>query len=149
MQPHLKVQKLHPQAIIPAYQSTGASGFDFHALESTFIPAGDIVVVRTGLAMEIDQGLELQIRPRSGLALKHKISVLNTPGTVDSDYRGEIMVILINHGKEDFTINQGDRIAQGVIAPIVQVAFEEVATLAQTARGDKGFGSSGIAKDKS
>lgn len=146
LQTTLKIQRLHPQAIIPAYQSAGSSGFDFHALESTFVPAGDIGVVRTGLAMEIAQGFELQVRPRSGLALKHSISVLNTPGTIDSDYRGEIMVILINHGAKDFAINQGDRIAQGVIAPVVQVAFEEVSTLTHTERGDKGFGSSGIAQ---
>lgn len=146
LQTTLKIQKLHPQAIVPAYQSTGSSGFDFHALESSTIPAGGVGVVRTGIAVEMERGLELQVRPRSGLALKHSISVLNTPGTIDSDYRGEIMVILINHAKEDFIINQGDRIAQGVVAPIVQVAFEEVATLAQTARGDKGFGSSGIAQ---
>lgn len=144
----LKIQKLHPQAIVPAYQSAGSSGFDFHALESSAIPAGGVGVVRTGIAVEMEQGLELQVRPRSGLALRHSISVLNTPGTIDSDYRGEIMVILINHAKEDFIINQGDRIAQGVVVPIVQVAFDEVATLTQTTRGEKGFGSSGIAKTK-
>ncbi|WP_407379288.1 dUTP diphosphatase [Helicobacter sp.] len=143
----MKLQKLDSRAIIPRYQSAGASGFDFHALEATTIPAGDVGVVRTGLAMELAQGLELQIRPRSGLAVKSKISVLNTPGTIDSDYRGEIMVILINHGKSDFAIQAGDRIAQGVVAQVCQVCFEvclEEGELSPSERGAKGFGSSGV-----
>lgn len=142
----LKIQKLHSDAIIPAYQSEGASGFDLHALESARIGAHERGVVRTGLAVEVEHGYELQVRPRSGLALKHGISVLNTPGTIDSDYRGEVMVILINHSSEDFIIQKGDRIAQGVIQKIYQVRFEEVGELSSAKRGKKGFGSSGVGK---
>lgn len=139
----ITIQKLDPRARIPKYQSAGASGFDFHALESSTIPAGGVGVVRTGLAMEIAQGFELQIRPRSGLAVKSHISVLNTPGTIDSDYRGEIMVILINHGKSEFAIQAGDRIAQGVVQQVFQVEFRE-GELGASERGAKGFGSSGV-----
>lgn len=102
------------------------------------------MLIGTGLAFEIESGFEIQIRPRSGLALKHGISVLNTPGTIDSDYRGEIKVILINHSQEDFCIKQGDRIAQAVINEIVRAVFEVVDNLTPSVRGEGGFGSSGI-----
>ncbi len=140
----VKIKKCHQDAIIPQYQSSGASGFDFHALESMVIKAGDRAAVKTGLAFEIPQGYEMQVRPRSGLALKNGISVLNTPATIDSDYRGEVMIILINLSKEDFAIKQNDRIAQGVIQEVMQVEFEETQNLSQSERGIKGFGSSGV-----
>lgn len=140
----VKIKKLHPDAKIPAYQSKGAAGFDFCSIEKKLIKAGEWELVKTGLAFEISEGYELQVRPRSGLALKNGISVLNSPGTVDSDYRGEICVILINHSKVDFNIEVGDRIAQGVIAKVEQVGFELVESLSDTQRGESGFGSSGI-----
>lgn len=140
----VKLKKLHPEAKIPSYQSKGAAGFDFCSIEKKTIKAGEWELVKTGLAFEIAKGYELQVRPRSGLALKNGISVLNSPGTVDSDYRGEICVILINHSKVDFSIEVGDRIAQGVIAKVEQVGFMEVENLSDTQRGEGGFGSSGI-----
>lgn len=140
----VKLKKLHPEAKIPSYQSKGAAGFDFCSIEKKLIKAGEWELVKTGLAFEIAEGYELQVRPRSGLALKNGISVLNSPGTVDSDYRGEICVILINHSKVDFNIEVGDRIAQGVIAKVEQVGFMEVENLSDTQRGEGGFGSSGI-----
>lgn len=140
----VKLKKLHPDAKIPSYQSKGAAGFDFCSIEKKVIKAGEWELVKTGLAFEIAEGYELQVRPRSGLALKNGISVLNSPGTVDSDYRGEICVILINHSKVDFSIEVGDRIAQGVIAKVEQVGFMEVENLSDTQRGEGGFGSSGI-----
>ncbi len=140
----IKIKKCHKDAIIPQYQSSGAAGFDLCALESVVLKARSRAAIKTGLAFEIPQGYEMQVRPRSGLALKNAISVLNTPGTIDSDYRGEVMVILINHSDEDFSINQGDRIAQGVVQKVEQVEFEEVEILSETKRGEGGFGSSGI-----
>ena len=139
----LKVQRLSDEAIIPRYHSAEAAGFDLHSIDEVVLKAGERVAVRTGLAFEIDKGYEIQVRPRSGLAIKNGISVLNTPGTIDSDYRGEIMVILINLGKEDFAIHKGDRIAQAVVQRVWQVDFVEVNDLAQSERGAKGFGSSG------
>lgn len=139
----IKIKKLHQDAKIPMYQSDGAAGFDFCSVEKCVIKAGEWLLVKTGLAFEIAQGYELQIRPRSGLALKNGISVLNSPGTIDSDYRGEIGIVLINHSKIDFCIEVGDRIAQGVVASVRQVIFEEVEVLSDTQRGSGGFGSSG------
>lgn len=143
----IRIKKLQKDAIIPTYQTPQAAGFDLHALESSVIKAGERALVQTGLAFEIDEGYEVQVRPRSGLALKHGISVLNTPGTVDSDYRGEIKVILINHSCEDFTIQKGDRIAQGVVCLVYQAEFEEVQILAESVRGEGGFGSSGLVQE--
>lgn len=140
----IKIKKLHQNARVPAYQSVGSAGFDFCSIEKKVIRAGEWELVKTGLAFELENGYELQVRPRSGLALKNGISVLNSPGTVDSDYRGEICVILINHSKVDFEIEVGDRIAQGVVAKVEQVGFVEVESLLDTQRGDGGFGSSGI-----
>lgn len=142
----VKIKKLHPQAVIPEYQTSGAAGFDFHSVEECVIGFKEWKLIKTGLAFEIPNGFELQVRPRSGLALKNGISVLNSPGTIDSDYRGEVGIILINHSKEDFCIKVGDRIAQGVIAEVMQVGFEVTDELSQTARGADGFGSSGISK---
>ena len=128
---------------LPAYATGGAAGMDVLAAEDVTLTPGQRHAVATGLALAIPQGYEIQVRPRSGLALKHGITVPNTPGTIDSDYRGELKVILINHGTEDFAIARGDRVAQLVLAPVTQAAWEEVETLDETARGAGGFGSTG------
>ena len=134
-------------AVIPEYKTSGAAGADICALLDAplTIPAGKFAMVPTGLFFEIPEGYEVQIRPRSGLAAKNGVTVLNTPGTIDSDYRGEIKVILINLGAADFTINSGDRIAQMVVAPVTQTAFSITDSLSETERGAGGFGSTGIA----
>lgn len=128
---------------LPAYATDGAAGMDVVAAEQVMLAPGTRHAVSTGLAVAIPAGYEIQVRPRSGLALKHGISVPNTPGTIDSDYRGELKVILINLGQEHFTIHRGDRIAQLVLAPVVQAAWQEVDDLDATARGEGGFGSTG------
>ncbi|MES2724552.1 MAG: dUTP diphosphatase [Pseudomonadota bacterium] len=134
---------------LPAYETADSAGMDLRAAvpqdEPLIIRPGDRHAVPTGLAMAIPRGFEGQVRPRSGLALKSGITCLNTPGTVDSDYRGEVKVILINLGAEDFTVRRGDRIAQMVIAPVIQAAVAEVTDLDETARGAGGFGSTGAA----
>ncbi len=128
---------------LPAYATAGAAGMDVVSAESVTLAPGGRHAVATGLALAIPQGYEIQVRPRSGLALKHGITVPNTPGTIDSDYRGELKVILINLGGEPFTIQRGDRVAQLVLAPVVQAAWDEVAELDATERGAGGFGSTG------
>jgi dUTP pyrophosphatase len=128
---------------LPAYATTGAAGMDVVSAEDVVIAPGGRHAVATGLAMAIPEGYEIQVRPRSGLALKHGITVPNTPGTIDSDYRGELKVILINLGDEPFTVQRGDRVAQLVLAPVVQAAWDEVAELDATERGTGGFGSTG------
>ncbi|MCB2050451.1 MAG: dUTP diphosphatase [Novosphingobium sp.] len=129
---------------LPAYATSGAAGMDVVAAEDVVLPAsGGRHAVATGLAMAIPDGFEIQVRPRSGLALKHGISLANAPGTIDSDYRGELKVILINHGDADFAIKRGDRIAQIVLAPVVRAAWVVSESLDDTARGAGGFGSTG------
>lgn len=128
---------------LPAYATAGAAGMDVVSAEQVIIASGARHAVATGLTLAIPEGYEIQVRPRSGLALKHGITVPNTPGTIDSDYRGELKVILINLGHEPFVIARGDRIAQLVLAPVVQAAWDEVAELDSTARGTGGFGSTG------
>ena len=128
---------------LPAYATSGAAGMDVVSAEDVTIAPGARHAVATGLALAIPQGFEIQVRPRSGLALKHGITVPNTPGTIDSDYRGELKVILINHGDEPFAIQRGDRVAQLVLAPVVQATWDEVAELDSTTRGEGGFGSTG------
>lgn len=128
---------------LPAYATNGAAGMDVLSAEDVMLAPGGRHGVATGLAMAIPPGYEIQVRPRSGLALKHGISVPNTPGTIDSDYRGELKVILINHGAEPFAVHRGDRIAQLVLAPVTQAAWREVAELDETGRGEGGFGSTG------
>ena len=128
---------------LPAYATAGAAGMDVLSAEEVALAPGARHAVATGLALEIPPGYEIQVRPRSGLALKHGISVPNTPGTVDSDYRGELKVILINHGAEPFAIHRGDRVAQLVLAPVVRAAWDEVEELDDTQRGSGGFGSTG------
>jgi len=137
------IKKLNLDAIIPQYQSKDAAGFDLHSIENYTIQPNERVLIKTGLSMAIDSGYELQIRPRSGLAYKNGITVLNAPGTIDSDYRGEIMVLLINHSNDEFIIKVGERIAQGVINAIIQTSFIEVKNLDETKRGSGGFGSTG------
>lgn len=131
---------------LPAYETKGAAGLDLRAAisESVTLAPGARTLVPTGLAMQLPEGFEGQIRPRSGLALRHGVTVLNAPGTVDSDYRGEVSVVLINHGSENFTVTRGDRIAQIVIAPVIRALLSEVETLDETARGAGGYGSTGI-----
>ncbi len=128
---------------LPAYETSGAAGMDLRAAESVTLKPGARHLVPTGLAIALPPGFEAQVRPRSGLAVKHGVTVLNAPGTIDSDYRGEVKVPLINHGQEDFVITRGDRIAQMVIAPVTQASWTEVNVLGETARGAGGFGSSG------
>lgn len=140
----IKIKKLHTDAIIPAYQTQGAAGFDLHAIEETFLRPGERKLIATGLAFAIEQGYEVQIRGRSGLAFKFGIGVLNAPGTIDSDYRGEIKVLLVNHGDDDFHVNKGDRIAQAVVAQVEMATLCVVDELDDTLRGEKGFGSTGV-----
>ena len=128
---------------LPAYATAGAAGMDVVSAEDVVIAPGARHPVATGLALAIPEGFEIQVRPRSGLAFKHGITVPNTPGTIDSDYRGELKVLLINHGVEPFAIQRGDRVAQLVLAPVVQAAWEEIEELDETARGAGGFGSTG------
>lgn len=128
---------------LPAYATGGAAGMDVLAAEDVTIAPGERHAVATGLSVAIPPGYEIQVRPRSGLALKHGIGVPNTPGTIDSDYRGELKVILINHGSEPFAVARGDRVAQLVLAPVTRGAWEEVDDLDDTARGSGGFGSTG------
>ena len=128
---------------LPAYATSGSAGMDVVSAEDVTIAPGARHAVATGLSVAIPQGFEIQVRPRSGLAFKHGITVPNTPGTIDSDYRGELRVLLINHGSEDFAIARGDRVAQLVLAPVVQAAWSEVDELDATQRGAGGFGSTG------
>ena len=149
MNPTVPIVRL-PHAVdlpLPAYETAQAAGMDLRAAvpedEPLILRPGSRFAVPTGLAFALPAGFEGQVRPRSGLAFKSGVTCLNTPGTVDADYRGEVKVILINHGEEDFTIRRGDRIAQLVIAPVVQARWAEVASLDETARGAGGFGSTG------
>lgn len=129
---------------LPAYATEGAAGMDVLAAEALVLGPGERHAVATGLRLAIPDGYEVQVRPRSGLALKHGISVPNTPGTIDSDYRGELKIILINLSAEPFSIARGDRVAQLVLAPVTRLCWEEVAALDATARGEGGFGSTGL-----
>jgi dUTP pyrophosphatase len=129
---------------LPNYTTSGAAGMDICAAESLTLRAGKRHAVATGFAFAIPDGYEVQVRPRSGLALKHGITCLNTPGTIDSDYRGEVKVILANLGEDDFQITKGDRIAQIVVAPVTHAAMVEVEEIDDTARGTGGFGSTGV-----
>ena len=129
---------------LPSYETSGSAGMDVRAAEELVIAPSKRGLIGTGFAFAIPAGYEIQVRPRSGLALKKGIGILNTPGTIDSDYRGELKVILINHGDEDFVIQRGDRIAQIVVAPVQRGNLVEVEDLDETARGSGGFGSTGI-----
>jgi dUTP pyrophosphatase len=139
------VQRLpHAEGLpLPAYATEGAAGMDLLAAREVTIPPGGRALVPTGLCIALPEGYEMQVRPRSGLALRHGVTVLNTPGTVDSDYRGEVGVILLNTGAEPFAVARGERIAQAVFAPVTRAAWEEVVMLPETRRGAGGFGSTG------
>ena len=139
------IKKLNPDVELPAYKTSGASGMDLMAFteEPITIEPNSSYLVPTGLSIAFSEDYEVQIRPRSGLAAKKRITVLNTPGTIDSDYRGEIKIILFNHGKEEFVINNKDRVAQMILVPVVKMKFEEVENLPDTLRGEGGFGSTG------
>ena len=141
----IQIKKLSDSVSIPKYETTGSSGMDIaaHIPNNIIIDPGEKALVSTGLSIAIPKGYEVQIRPRSGLAAKKNITVLNTPGTIDADYRGEIKVILINLGKEKFVVENRDRIAQMVFCPVVQASLDEVKELSDTARGSDGFGSTG------
>ena len=139
------IKKLDPAVRPPMYKTRGASGMDLMAFikEPINVKSKTSSLIPTGLSVAFSEDYEIQIRPRSGLAAKNNISVLNTPGTIDSDYRGEIKVIIYNHGNDDFIINNGDRIAQMILAPIIKIEFEETDNLPETLRGKGGFGSTG------
>ena len=139
------VKKSNPAIELPSYKTNGASGMDLMAWVDNpiILKPGTSCLVPTGISVAFPQEYEIQVRPRSGLAAKNNISVLNTPGTIDSDYRGEIKIILFNHGNEDFIINNKDRIAQMVLTPIIKMQLEETNELPDTNRGEGGFGSTG------
>jgi dUTP pyrophosphatase len=149
MTPIVPIRRLasNPDLPLPAYETAGAAGMDLRAAvpaaEPIVLRPGDRASVPTGLAFALPEGFEGQVRPRSGLAARHGVTQVNTPGTIDSDYRGEVKVIVINLGEEDFTIRRGDRIAQLVIAPVTRAEWSEVESLDETARGAGGFGSTG------
>ena len=139
----LKIKKLHDDAIVPNFAHKGDAGMDLYSIEEVVIPASESRLIKTGISIALPKNTEAQVRPRSGLALKHSVTVLNTPGTIDEGYRGEIGVILINHGKEDFTVNKNMKIAQMVVKPIYDINILEVNDLDDTERGNGGFGSTG------
>ena len=139
------IKRLSDKVVLPKYETEGSSGLDLaaHINESIEIKPGSTAIIPTGLAVSIPKNFEIQIRPRSGLAAKNQLSVLNTPGTIDADYRGELKVILINLGAKSFLVENGTRIAQMVLCPIVKADLKEVKTLGDTKRGSGGFGSTG------
>ena len=140
----LSVKKLREDAVLPSYAHPGDAGMDLCACEAVTIGAGEVGLVPTGIAIALPEGTEAQVRPRSGLALKHAVTLLNSPGTIDEGYRGEIKVIMINHGRLPFVVEKGMRIAQMVIARFSQAELCEVDDLSETARGVGGFGSTGV-----
>ena len=139
------IKKLNQSVQLPSYKTKGASGMDLMAFvkKPIYLKPGKSCLVPTGLSVAFPEGYEIQIRPRSGLAAKNNISVLNTPGTIDSDYRGELKIILFNHGNENFIINNNDRVAQIVLTPIIKIELKETSKLPETIRGKGGFGSTG------
>ena len=139
------IKKLNPKVRLPIYKTEGSSGMDLMAFtdKPIKIPANSSALIPTGISLAIPSDVEIQIRPRSGLATKSSIGVLNSPGTIDSDYRGELKIILFNHGNNEFTVNNNDRVAQMVLMPVLKMNFEEVDELPKTIRGAGGFGSTG------
>ena len=139
------IKKLNPDVKLPEYKTEGASGMDLFAFikKPVIVKPRSSNLISTGLSVAFSKDFEIQIRPRSGLAAKFSVSVLNTPGTIDSDYRGELKIIIFNHGEKNFTINNGDRIAQMVLSPIMKIELEETDNLPETLRGEGGFGSTG------
>ena len=140
----LKILKLHPAAITPQYAHPGDAGLDLFAVEETEIPPGETKLIKTGIAIALPPDTEAQIRPRSGLALKHSITVLNSPGTIDAGYRGELGIILINHGTKLFQVVPGMKVAQLIVAAIIRTKVTVVTEFDSTSRDKKGFGSSGV-----
>lgn len=140
----LKVKLVNKKAVLPCYAHPGDAGLDLFSVEKREIPSGESALIGTGIVIELPEHTEAQIRPRSGLALNHQVTLLNTPGTIDHGYRGEIKVIMINHGKKTFIVEEGMKIAQMVIKPVLTVEVVVVDELTQTGRGDGGFGSTGI-----
>ncbi|MBI4548062.1 MAG: dUTP diphosphatase [Ignavibacteriae bacterium] len=144
----VRISRINPNdrdILLPAYATNGSSGMDMYAAveKETVVKPGETVLLPSGFRIEVPQGYEAQVRPRSGLAIKHGIGILNSPGTIDSDYRGEVKIILTNFGKENFIVQRGDRIAQLVLAPVVRAEWVEVKEVQQTSRGAGGFGHSG------
>lgn len=139
----VKIQKLHSDAVVPEYKTLGSAGADLVSIEDLDIQPGKVGVVSLGFSVSFPPGYEIQIRPRSGLAANYAVTVVNTPGTVDSDYRGPMKVLLINHGDKVFRVNKGDRVAQMVLNEIKRAHFEEIESLDMTERGEGGFGSTG------
>ena len=140
----LRFKRIHPDAVLPAYAHPGDAGMDVRSVEDVVIPPGGRALVHTGLVMMLPPMYEAQVRPRSGLALKHGVTVLNTPGTIDAGYRGEVGVILANFGDGDFSVKKGDKIAQIVVAPVTQAEIAEADEIDETERGAGGFGSTGV-----
>lgn len=140
----VKIKKLNENAIIPNFAHKGDAGMDLYSIEEVVIPPGKTSLIKTGISIQLPTMTEAQVRPRSGLALKHSITVLNTPGTIDEGYRGEIGVILINHGDSDFTVTKHMKIAQMVVKPIYDINIVEVDDLSDSDRGEGGFGSTGF-----
>ena len=140
----LKIKRLSPDAVIPQYAHPDDSGLDLCSIEDLTLQPGDWATIRIGFAIELPPGTEAQVRPRSGLAARNAITILNTPGTIDEGYRGEVCIITINLGKEPFAVTKGMRIAQMVICPVIRVKIEEIETLSDTARNLGGFGSTGV-----
>lgn len=143
MNVEVKIKRMHEDAMLPLQANPGDAGMDLYSIETVEIPAGGTKLIKTGIQIELPKGTEAQIRPRSGLALKHSITVLNSPGTIDEGYRGEIGVILINHGQDTFFVEKSMRIAQMVIQFVPTIQLLEVNELSQTVRGTSGFGASG------
>ncbi|KPN95051.1 dUTP diphosphatase [Lysinibacillus sp. ZYM-1] len=143
MNVEVKIKRIHEDAMLPLQANPGDAGMDLYSIEAVEIPAGVAKLIKTGIQIELPKGTEAQIRPRSGLALKHSVTVLNSPGTIDEGYRGEIGVILINHGQETFIVEKSMRIAQMVIQFVPSIQLLEVNELSQTVRGATGFGASG------
>jgi dUTP pyrophosphatase len=141
---NLKIKLINKDAILPFQANQGDAGLDLYSVEEKIIKPGEAELISTGIILELPEGTEAQVRPRSGLALRHSVTLLNSPGTIDEGYRGEIKVILINHGKEDFKVEKQMRIAQMVIAPVARVNIIQVEELSSSERGEGGFGSSGI-----
>lgn len=139
----LKVRKVSEGATLPRYAHPGDAGLDLFANEDAVIASGETRLVKTGISIELPAGTEAQVRPRSGLALKHQVTVLNSPGTIDEGYRGEVGIILINHGRDPFSVSRGDKIAQMVVHRVETVRVEAVDALSETSRGQGGFGSTG------
>ncbi len=140
----LKVKLIESNAVLPHYAHPGDAGLDLFSVERKTVPPSESALIRTGIVIQLPPGTEAQVRPRSGLALKHRVTVLNSPGTIDHGYRGEVKVILINHGKTPFEVEEGMKVAQMVVQPVLTVDVVSVEELSETPRGEGGFGSTGV-----